>query len=89
MRKHPRKSYKGRKFRKRDPQANYYFYTEWLRDIFLPEYLYRGAGRWSYIRIRKIYNAWYKKLKTEHKKKGGWVIGDTFWMRCKDNEQTK
>lgn len=83
--KHGRHSYKNAKFRKRYPETNYNLYSEWLRKVFLPEYLDRGSGyKWNYKRIRKIYNAWYKKIKTTHKKNNGFMIGDQFWLRCKD-----
>lgn len=78
--KHNRHSYKGSKFRKKYPENNFNLYADWLEKVFLPEYLERGVS-WTYKRIRKIYNAWYRQTKTEHKKNGGFLIGDQFWYK--------
>ena len=84
--KHNRHSYKGAKFRKKYPETNFNLYADWLEKVFLPEYLERGTGkwRWTYKRIRKIYNAWYRRIKTEHKKNGGFLIGDQFWYKSNE-----
>jgi hypothetical protein len=81
--KHNRHPYKGTKFRKRYPTTNFNLYADWLEKMFLPVYLERATGRWrwTYKRIRKIYNAWYRQAKTEHKKNGGFLIGDQFWYK--------
>ena len=84
---HNRHPYKGTKFRKRYPTTNFSLYVGWLEKYFLPKYLtkdsdpFRDPSRktWTYKDIRKIYNAHYKALRREHKKNGGFCIGDQFW----------
>jgi hypothetical protein len=85
--KHNRHPYKGTKFRKRYPTTNFSLYVGWLKKYFLPKYLtkdsdpFRDLSRktWTYKDIRKLYNAHYKALRREHKKNGGFCIGDQFW----------
>ena len=85
--KHYRHPYKGTKFRKRYPTTNFSLYVGWLEKYFLPKYLtkdsdpFRDPSRktWTYKDIRQIYNAHYKNLRREHKKNGGFCIGDQFW----------
>jgi hypothetical protein len=86
--KHNRHPYKGTKFRKISYSCdrsgpNFNLYADWLEKVFLPVYLERGTGnwRWTYKRLRKIYNAWYRQIKTKHKKNGGFLIGDQFWYK--------
>lgn len=85
--KHYRHPYKGTKFRKRYSTTNFSMYVGWLAKYFLPKYLtkdsdpFRDPSRktWTYKDLRKLYNAHYKALRREHKKNGGFCIGDQFW----------
>lgn len=87
--KHNRHPYKGTKFRKRYPTTNSSLYVGWMEKYFLPKYLsewpYRegfipnGKGGRLYKIYRKLYNAHYKALRREHKRNGGFCIGDEFW----------
>ena len=87
---HNRHPYKGTKFRKRYTHYQFMF-IKWLQTHFLPKYLTKDGGpfrdpsrkTWAYKDIRKLYNAWYKRSKTEHKKNGGFFIGDQWWYTNK------
>lgn len=92
---HNRHPYKGTKFRKKSygcdrSGPNFTLYGGWLEKYFLPKYLgenwpYRdgfvpnGNGGRLYKICRKLYNAHYNALRREHKKNGGFCIGDQFW----------
>lgn len=64
-------------------------FIKWLQTHFLPKYLTKDGGpfrdltrkTWTYKDIRKLYNAHYKALRREHKKNGGFCIGDQFWYK--------
>ena len=70
---------------------NFNLYANWLDEYFLPKYVigenwpYRPGmmpnldGGRAYRICRKLYNAHYKALRREHKKNGGFCIGDQFW----------
>ena len=95
--KHSRHSYKGTKFRKitydcNKSGPNFNLYIGWLEKFHLPKYFgknwpYREgyipnhSGGRGYKILRKLYNAHYKRMRTEHKKSGGFCIGDTFWYK--------
>lgn len=97
---HNRHSYKGTKFRKKSygcdrSSPNFSLYAGWLEKFFFPKYLgenwpYRkgmtpNLGAKSLYKImRKLYNAHYKALRREHKKNGGFCIGDEFWFKVKE-----
>lgn len=88
--KHGRHSYKGAKFRKRDHIFDINHMSRWAWHIFLDhhpqgshlEYLSLWFG-FPYKQMRKVYNAYHKRRKTEHKKHGGFMIGDQFWYTDK------
>ena len=84
--KHGRHSYKGTKFRKRDHIFDINHMARWAWLIFLDDHPQAGSplstSPWfgfSYKQMRKVYNAYHKRRKTEHKKHGGFCIGDQFW----------
>lgn len=88
--KHGRHSYKGSKFRKRDHIFDINHMARWTCYIFLAHHPQEGLkmetlSPWSpwfgfsYKQMRKIYNEYHKRRKTEHKKHGGFCIGDQFW----------
>ena len=84
--KHGRHSYKNSKFRKRDHIFDFNHTARWTCYIFLAHHPQAGStlstSLWfgfSYKQMRKVYNAYHKRRKTEHKKRGGFCIGDQFW----------
>lgn len=91
--KHGRHSYKGSKFRKRDHIFDINHMARWAWYIFLddhPQGSHLNLSPWfgfSYKQMRKIYNAYHKSRKTEHKKRGGFCIGDQFWYATYLNTQ--
>lgn len=92
---HNRHPYKGTKFRKitydcNKSGPNFTLYAGWLEKYFLPKHIgenwpYRPnmVPRTGYKILRKLYNAHYKALRREHKKNGGFCIGDEFWFISK------
>ena len=94
--KHGRHSYKGSKFRKRDHIFDIIHMARWAWHKFLDDHPQAGSplstSPWfgfPYKQMRKVYNAYHKRRKTEHKKHGGFMIGDEFWYTEKGMRRNK